>query len=392
MRFSLLTTLALAASANAAIIFVGSYGGQIHSVNLNDSTGALTLLSSTSASAPDPSWQETSPVAKDILYTVEERASGNYSLGAVTSYRIGSNGALTKLFSTTQMGGPVSMTVSPNGKMIVTASYVGGGVTAFTANPSTGSITFLKDFTYTLSAPGAVPERQEAPHPHQALFDATGKYVLVPDLGADLIRIYGVSGAQLTELQPVAVTPGTGPRHGMFWPKTGTPKYYYLVGEIVNSVLVYEVSYSSAGIALKLVQTISTLPTPTSGTPPSTTSAAPWTTPSAGEIAISPDGETIYVSNRNDKVFIATTGTDSVATYSTTDEGLLELLEIIDAKVSTPRHIAVDPKGKWFITEGQSSADMFVFKRDADGTVVDAPVASLAVAGGPVCVTWSRKT
>jgi len=122
MRFSLLTTSALAASVRAATIFVGSYGGQIHSVNLNDNTGALTLLSSTSASAPDPSWQEISPVAKDILYTVEERASGNYSLGAVTSYRISANGTLTKLFSATQMRGPVNMGVSPYGKTIFTAS------------------------------------------------------------------------------------------------------------------------------------------------------------------------------------------------------------------------------------------------------------------------------
>ena len=122
MRFSLLTTLALAASARAAVMFVGSYGGQIFTVNLNDITGALTLLGSTSASAPRPSWQETSPVAKDILYSVEEWASSNSSVGAVTSYRVAPDGSLTKLFSATQMRGPVSMAVSPNGKMIFTAS------------------------------------------------------------------------------------------------------------------------------------------------------------------------------------------------------------------------------------------------------------------------------
>lgn len=214
----------------------------------------------------------------------------------------------------------------------------------------------------------------------------------MPDLGADLIRIYCVSGTTIAELAPVVAAPGTGPRHGAFWPKTGIPKYYYLVGETANSVLVYEVAYTSGGIALTLVQTISTLPTPTGTTPPSTTTAAPWTTPSAAEIAISPDGKIIYVSNRNDKVFSDTTGTHSVATYGTTDEGLLELLEIFDSRVTVPRHITTDPKGKWFIAEGQASENMVVFKRDADGTVIEPPVSTLAVPGGPVCVTWSGRT
>src|SRR4051794_5249272 len=63
------------------------------------------------------------------------------------------------------------------------------------------------------------PSRQEAPHPHHAFVDPTGDFIIVPDLGADLIRIHKINkqtGA-LTDCTPAKPVPGTGPRHGVFW-------------------------------------------------------------------------------------------------------------------------------------------------------------------------------
>jgi 6-phosphogluconolactonase len=382
----LLHLLYLAPVATATRFFIGSYSGAILTANLDETTGALSLLSSTSTSSPSPSWQELSPVNSQILYTVEENAHDDLSQGAITSYLISSSGSLTKISSALGLAGPVSLAVSPDGKTIFTANYVTSGVSAYSTNPVTGALTHLQDWTFTLSSPGAVPERQEAPHPHQAIFDSYGKFVLVPDLGADLIRVFRVDAGQtFTQLPSIPVPAGTGPRHGAWYPATGKPKFFYLVGEIANSITVFTVRYEYGKIVLTPLQTSSTLPEPTT-----TTSAAPWSTPSAAEIAISPDGGYVYTSNRSDKVF---DDAHSVAVFTRAkNTGKLVLLEWINSGEKNLRHITLDPSGNFLLVEGQDMAEIRVFRVDkATGKVEPQSVGTLQVARGPVCITWEKR-
>jgi DNA-binding beta-propeller fold protein YncE len=216
MHFSsLLPSLALMASpAVAAVFFVGTYSGTIASVDLNEYTGALKLLSS--VDAPASSWQGLSPTT-NILYSIEENIPTDSKKGGVTSYSICSNGTLIKISTATGLVGPVSLGISQDGTTIFTANYGGSGISLYKSTPA-GKLTWVRDWTYTLSSPGAVPDRQDVPHPHQALFDSTGKFVVVPDLGADKIRVFSYAGA---ELPTITVPPGTGPRHGAFFPAKG---------------------------------------------------------------------------------------------------------------------------------------------------------------------------
>lgn len=109
-----------------------------------------------------------------------------------------------------------------------------------------------------MSRPGPVPSRQDAPHPHGVVVDPTGNFVLVPDLGAYLVRIYRINAitGHLEEQQPLVVTPGSGPRHAIFWsPKKSGAAHprnprFYLVTELDNGVKGYDVSYSSNGTIL----------------------------------------------------------------------------------------------------------------------------------------------
>jgi 6-phosphogluconolactonase (cycloisomerase 2 family) len=95
---------------------------------------------------------------------------------------------------------------------------------------ASGGVEPLQSFTFTLSAPGPVPDRQNAPHPHEALIDPTDSFVVVPDLGADLIRVFSIdpSTSLLKESTPFPATPGSGPRHGAFL-KSGDNTYFFLV-------------------------------------------------------------------------------------------------------------------------------------------------------------------
>jgi 6-phosphogluconolactonase (cycloisomerase 2 family) len=94
-----------------------------------------------------------------------------------------------------------------------------------------------------LSGPGTIPARQDAPHPHEAILDPTDSFIVVPDLGADLLRIFLIDPATslLTESTPVQVTPGAGPRHGAFLVADDTT-YFFLVDELDNLVRTFKVT------------------------------------------------------------------------------------------------------------------------------------------------------
>ena len=79
----------------------------------------------------------------------------------------------------------------------------------------------------------------------------------MPDLGADLIRIFLInpSTGLLEPQAPLVAAPGSGPRHGVFWTPAGTTAkqakhedvVFYLTSELNNHVTGYKVTYPSNG-------------------------------------------------------------------------------------------------------------------------------------------------
>jgi 6-phosphogluconolactonase (cycloisomerase 2 family) len=110
-----------------------------------------------------------------------------------------------------------------------------------------GGLEELQTLRFTLKAPGAPgsnPDRQELPHPHEALVDPTDSFILVPDLGADLVRVFSIDAAtsRLTESTPLQTPPGSGPRHGAFL-VSGAGTFLFVVFELTNIVTSYKVTY-----------------------------------------------------------------------------------------------------------------------------------------------------
>jgi Lactonase, 7-bladed beta-propeller len=103
---------------------------------------------------------------------------------------------------------------------------------------------------FKLSAPGTNPSRQEAPHPHEVILDPTGSIIVVPDLGADLIRVFNIDlkTSLLTESTPFPVSAGSGPRHGTFLKTDSGKTFFFLISELANTIASYEVEYSTAGL------------------------------------------------------------------------------------------------------------------------------------------------
>lgn len=107
----------------------------------------------------------------------------------------------------------------------------------------------------TSNTTGPIPSRQNGSFSHHVILDPSRQFILVPDLGADLIRVFSFhpdTVAPLTELEPLKTDPGAGPRHGVFWQAPGRKKdkglFLLFNGELSQKVYSYRVTYNDVGL------------------------------------------------------------------------------------------------------------------------------------------------
>lgn len=205
--------------------------------------------------------------------------------------------------------------------------------------------------------------RQDAPHPHETIVDPTGQFLLAPDLGADLIRIYKIDAGtgMLTACTPYTDTPGTGPRHATFW---GT-NYLYVGNELANSVHAFTVSYPSGGcITLTKTQTLTTMPG---------NKAAPAGT-KVGEVHVKDNF--LYASNRRDLSF---SPNDSMAAFSLDASGNMTFQGLTTSGGTYPRTFQINKAGDMVVIGDQTTANVVVAKRDVTTGALGPQIASMRI-------------
>jgi 6-phosphogluconolactonase (cycloisomerase 2 family) len=237
----------------------------------------------------------------------------------------------------------------------------------------------IQETTFSISSPGP-NERQDRPHPHQTLLDPTGKFLLVPDLGADAIHIFAINATsgQLTACPDAKTAPGDGPRHGEWWnPKSNTTSdslKLFTVNELGNSVSSWSVSYSADCLTLNKTQTISTFAD--GKWPASTVYNGASFPPKAAELRIV--GNFLYAANRNDKLFGEQT--DSLATYTIDPlTGTLTWVEATSAYAFYPRSFSVNKAGTMVAVGGQTSSTVSIIARDTVTGKLGSLITSLQV-------------
>lgn len=152
----------------------------------------------------------------------------------------------------------------------------GSSVTTY-AILASGGLEPLQSFTFVLSAPGTDLSRQDSPHPHEALVDPTDSFVVVPDLGADLVRMFSIDPSTnlLKESTSFATPPGSGPRHGAFL-DSGDDTYFFLISELACTIASYKVTYGTGSMSLEEISihgVYGDAPTPVGGACPQSTFA-----------------------------------------------------------------------------------------------------------------------
>lgn len=251
----------------------------------------------------NPSWLTLS-VDKNTLYV----AHGDQE--TISAYRIeGATGQLVHM-ATVSSGGrnPVHIAAHSSGRYLVVTNHV----RAEGAEPCIVTIELDDDgrpgdIIDTLVFDGPVgPHRKEQPFPkpHQAEFDPTGRWLIVPDKGTNRIETVHVSeGGRFEGIRSGVILRETaGPRHVTFHP---TQPWLYVINELDSTV--YACTYDP--------QTGEVMP----GQVQLAQRPGCVGDSRGAEIAASGDGRHVYVTNRGD---------DTIAGFAVdTGTGFLEPME-----------------------------------------------------------------
>jgi 6-phosphogluconolactonase (cycloisomerase 2 family) len=269
----------------------------------------------------NPSWLFTNR-DRTVLYSLH--GDQDYA----TSFSIDPASGRLSLLNRAATGGVngVSGKLDRSGRFLVVANY-GSGNVAVLPVAADGS---LREPVQVVALPGEPHPRhrvyhQERSHPHDIMFDPTGRCVAVPDKGLDrtfLFRFDQRTG-RLTPhgagCMPSRV--GAGPRHAVFHPARPVA---WVLNELDSTVSTC--AWNAARGTLTPVDVVSTLPGDFVGEN------------LASEIAFVPGSATLYVSNR---------GHDSIARFrvSRTD-GRPRALGWQPTGGAKPRFLAIDPAGR----------------------------------------------
>ena len=341
----------------ASVAYVGTYtpnGGGIYVFRVDAASGALTQLQLID-DIRNPSWLALNP-DQTRLYAVSEidNYAGGHS-GAVASYAIDPrNMRLTRLGIVSSQGAtPAHLCVHGSGKFVFVANYGGGSVAVFPVGAE-GALLEASDLRPSVGPrhrahaaddpPGqfAVSDH-DSPHIHMVAPDPGGQFVLANDAGLDLTLVWrfdAAAGRLLPANAPVIAAPaGSAPRHFVFHPNA---RNFYNLYEHDAKIAVYD--YDAARAALRLKQTISTLPPKFAGS--NLTSG----------IVISADGRFLYAANRLH---------NSVASFSVAADGQLHAQADTWVHADSPRSIVLDPKGDYLYSCNQKGDSITSFRVSA---------------------------
>ena len=287
---------------------------------------------------------------------------------AVSSFRLDrSTGSLEAAGHQSSRGdGPCFVSIDATGRSAFVADYAGGSFAAYQLAvdgallPATGTL-HCKG-TAACGAHGPNHDRQDGSHPHCATLSPDNGFVLVCDLGNDVVDVFNIRPESATPLGPLhsfPTRPGSGPRHVAFHPNG---HWLYVLHELDCTLQVFDwtVTGGVPHLAPRENSVLSTL-----------RADAATTGNTACEIIVSPDGRFAYASTR---------GVDEVTVYRIDPHsGLLTEQQRIACGGKTPRHMAFDPTHRWLLSANQAApGTVTVFAHDPGTGRLTGPVQTVS--------------
>jgi len=310
-------------AAGALYAYVGCYttarryarGDGIHVYRVEPETGAWTHVQHV-GNLVNPSFLA---LRRDQRFLYSVHGDESYA----TSFSVDRDTGSLTLLNRVETGGSngVHQAIDPSDKFMVVANYGTGSVSVLPVRED-GTLGERVQLVTLPGLPGPNRIEQASSHPHQVVFDPSGRYVAVPDKGLDRVFIFSfdpAAGKLTPTVQGSAVArSGSGPRRIAFHPKLPVA---FVLNEIGSSIVTYYLEAEHGN--LRPVQILPTLPSDYTGEN------------TAAEIALSGGGRFVYCSNRTH---------DSVAIFaSDPGTGSLTSAGWVSSRGRSPRFIGFDP-------------------------------------------------
>jgi 6-phosphogluconolactonase len=279
--------------------------------------------------------------AQRFLYSVHA------DLDEISAYAIDEQSGHITALNRQSCGGknPVHLSIDPTGRWIVTANYSAGSVGVVPIEED-GTLGPRSDLVDLPGEPGPDRKQQASSHPHNAVFDPSGRFIAVPDKGLDRVFVFRLDAAsgKLSPNDPpfVATRAGSGPRHIAFHPQMPLA---YVINELGSSVTTYR--FDPQRGSLQPIRILPSIP-------------ASYTGNNTGaEIAVAPSGHVVYASNR---------GHDSIAIFAVDRrDGTLTPVGWALTHAKSPRFFCLDPAAKILYA---ANADEGVSDQQTTDTIV----------------------
>jgi 6-phosphogluconolactonase (cycloisomerase 2 family) len=363
------------ANATALRAYVGAFttadrkghGGGINVYRVDPASGAWTH-------------EQLLEVVNPSFLTLDREQRFLYSVHAdgdeVSAYAIDKQSGHITALNRQSCGGKngVHLSIDPTGRWIVTANYSAGSVGVVPIEKD-GTLGPRSDLATLPGEPGPDRKQQASSHPHDVVFDPSGRFIAVPDKGLDRVFVFRLDAAsgKLTPNDPpsVATRAGDGPRHIAFHPQMPLA---YVINELSSSVTTYR--FDPQRGSLQAIQVLPSTP-------------ADYTGNNTGaEIVVAPSGRVVYASNR---------GHDSVATFAVDPRaGTLTPVAWVPTHAKSPRFFGLDPSAKVLYAanadEGfstQQNTDTIVpFSVQENGTLT--PAGQVIKTNSPCTIVFAR--
>jgi 6-phosphogluconolactonase len=323
------------------LLFVGTQTAEpstskgIYGYRFNSETGELTQIG-LAVEAENPTFLVPGP-GERFVYAVNEGRQGT-----VSSFSFDKKSMKLQEVSrvSSKGGGPTHIAVDQTGRCVFAANYGGGSVASFQVN-NNGQLSDAVSF-FQYSADEEKHERK--PHAHRVTVSPDNRFLLVNDLGLDVIHVYRLdaSTAKLTPNDPPLwrAKRGYGPRALQFHTNG---RVAYCVNELKPTVNV--LGWDGERGVLTTLQDVSLVPEGYSG------NAAP------SDIAFDRKMSFAYAASRLD---------DFIATFAVSPaDGKLTMIGKASCGGKRPRHLVVDPTDRWLLIANQDTDTVAIFARDS---------------------------
>ncbi len=341
------------------LVFIGTQTAEdaqgIWAAHLDETDGRLTDRG-IAASVERPTCVLADP-GRPVLYAVSEVGNAGDRPAEVLSFSVaGSDGALRPISRAPSGGGGAThLALDPAGRHLLVANFGGGQAATIPISPEGGLGPPLSVQTGYGSGPH---RRQSGPHAHGVTIDPSGRFLLVPDMGADRIFVYRYD-AETGVLQPgdpayAQLPAGSGPRLLLFG-RDG--RFAYMLSELSAGIFVFR--WIEQDGRLEPFGSVSL----DGDERPDNASAAAF--------ARSEDGRFLYASNRRTAMLHAY-AIDAA-------DGLLSEVQQIAAGGDRPWAAELSPGGRWMVVANQASNEVRVFAVDPVSGHLSATPAQISV-------------